>query len=199
MKKRILSIDFDYFIDTDVNTRDDKFPLGIDCVPRNIIENQWNNTYSKYPELKEIGVTKEYEQCMNLLFDLEKGKVLIAESHRSISNLFPLIMDADELEVINVDFHHDNYISSGNRVDCANWVRHLKQLKPNAEILWVRREDSEIESLEGEFPYKHTSDFSNVTGEFDYIFLCYSPEWTPLHLRPFYYNLKLALGHLKHL
>ena len=197
MKKRILSIDFDYFLDIDERTSSTKFPLGVDDAPQDVIKEEWEEAYKKYPHLKDIGIIFDYYKCGSLLIKLQKGKVFIAESHKDIAQLFPLVKDADELEVVNIDFHHDNYISGGSKVDCANWVRHLKELKPNADILWVRREDSVLSSFEGEFRYRHTTNIKDVKGDFDYIFLCYSPEWTPLHLRKHYNSLVGALGHLK--
>lgn len=194
MKERILSIDFDYFIGTDLDTRNNNFPDGYDDVPEAIMNGLWDKFYAQYPELNNIGIINDYFECLRKLETLEKGKVLIANSHKEIARLFPLI--GDDLEVIHIDFHHDNYISGGNNVDCANWVRHLKDLKPNAKIRWIRRFDSETTSLCGEYPYDSSLLF-DFKGEFDYIFLCFSPEWTPPHLRPMFEKLCESVSHLE--
>ena len=194
---RILSIDFDYFIRTGIETRNNKFPDGCDEVPFNKLKSMWESFYESYPEIKEIDVINEYYICHKKLFNLKKGKVLIADSHKQIARLFPLIGD-EHLEVIHIDFHHDNYISGGSKIDCANWVRHLKEMKPDTDITWIRRYDSETASLEGEYPYGSTLDF-DFEGEFDYIFLCFSPEWTPPHLRHLFYMLCNTVAHLDYL
>ena len=189
MKRRILSIDFDYFLDTDIDTRNDKFPDGQDDIPPNELESLWNYFYDKYPEILNIGVINDFYICCDILSHLRPDKVFIADSHKDIAELFPLIDPEDDLEVINVDFHHDNYISSGDKLDCANWVRHLKIQRPNTEIKWIKREDSDSNSLLGEFPYEQTEDLNTIEGGFDYVFLCFSPEWTPPHLRSYFRTL----------
>lgn len=189
--KRILSIDFDYFIGTDIDTRNFKFPDGEDLTD---VCDLWVNHYVKYPEIEEIGVTPTFDSFCEYLKTLTKGKVLISNSHRDIAFLFTLI-ENEELEVINIDFHHDNYITGGSKLDCANWVRHLMNVFPNTKFTWIKREDSEVASLFGDFPYPMTDDL-NIEGEFDYIFICLSPEWTPPHLFPHYHKMCEAVNHL---
>lgn len=197
--KRILSIDFDYFIDTDINTRNEKFPDGSDNhLTDDAIQDMWFYFYNKHPEIHNIGVTESFFNIQYFLSKLEKGRVLVAESH---ADIIKVLVDTDilkeELEVINIDFHHDTYITGGNNFDCANWVRHLMTSKPDTNFTWVKREDSEVYSLEGVFPYKSTEDYINtITKEYDYIFLCFSPEWTPPHLRPYFKELCRAVDHL---
>ena len=202
MKRRILSIDFDYFIDTDINTRNDKFPDGVDEKPREVLDKEWEYFYNTYPEIKYIGVISSYDIMCHSLSKLTKGQVLISESHRDISQIFDRLSINDDLEVINYDFHHDNYISGGSEIDCANWVRHLMNIRPNTKFEWRHRIDSEITSLMGDFPYDKSLNeeiFTDIGGEFDYIFICFSPEWTPPHLRPQYKDLCRSVEHLEHI
>lgn len=160
MKKRVLSIDFDYFLDTDLSTRNEKFPDGIDEIPLEELDKQWGHFYNTYPEIKDIGVTDKFYTVCRALKRMTRGVVVISNSHKDIwDNVFNLISPEDEIEVTNIDFHHDNYISGGNKVDCANWVRHLMNERPNTELTWIRRSDSEVSSLTGEFPYNHIEDF----------------------------------------
>ena len=192
--KRILSIDFDYFIDTDIHTRNTKFPDGVEK-SKHLNLSSWYYAHQKFPNLIHIGVIEEFHNVYMFLSKLKKGKVLIADSHRDIIKLFNHIPLYENLEVVHIDFHHDCYISSGAKLDCANWVRHLKSEKPDTHIVWYRREDSELESLEGEYPYPHTTDLV-LEGEFDYIFLCFSPEWTPPHLDFYFESMCYSLRHL---
>lgn len=195
MKRRILSIDFDYFINTDIKTRNDLFPDGVDEKPKEDLDNEWSIMYQKNPEITDIGVVDTFETCCNCLKELRFGEVIVADSHKDIAGIFSKLSSHDHLEVINIDFHHDNYISGGNKVDCANWVRHLMRHFPDTEFTWMRREDSEMISLEGEFPYRSTTDFV-IEGEFDYIFICFSPEWTPPHLYNKFKELCQSVTHL---
>lgn len=195
MKRRILSIDFDYFIDTDIDTRNDLFPDGVDEKPKDELNKEWSEMYKHSAELVDIGVIDTFETCCNILKNLRFGKVIVADSHKEIASIFPHLNPKDNLEVINIDFHHDNYISGGNNVDCANWVRHLMNKFPQTDFSWYRRFDSELISLEGVFPYKSTTDFV-IEGEFDYIFICFSPEWTPPHLYPKFKELCQSVTHL---
>ena len=191
--KRILSIDFDYFINTDIETRNTLFPDGIEKSEA-LCSGEWIITYNYHPELLEITIIDDSFKMYDFLENHEKGEVFIYNSHREIKKILDLLKD-EPLEVVNIDFHHDNYISSGDTLDCANWVRHLMTNKPDTKFTWIRREDSELESLEGAFPYQHTTEFK-LEGEFDYIFLCFSPEWTPPHLMPYYRSLICAIQHL---
>lgn len=193
---RILSVDYDYFLDTDVETRNWKFPDGSDQRAKPLNDFVWARRYDFYPELRDIDVTLEERVCYTTLSRLKTGQVLIADSHREIGKLFKYIKPEEPLEVINIDFHHDNYVSSGNTLDCGNWVMHLMNLKPDTKFLWVKREDSETESLAGVFPYPSTTNLFEVTGEFDYVFICFSPEWTPPHLRERYEQFLTSVSHL---
>lgn len=196
-RKRLLSIDFDYFIGTDINTRNNKFPDGVDEKPKEELEKEWNYFYERYPDIRDIRVLNRLEYTKGRLSNLKRGEVLIADSHSAIGELFPKINRDEELEVLHIDFHHDNYISGGSNLDCANWVRHLMNQRDegNTDILWCMRPDSEEESLMGEFPYPKTEDLI-IDGEFDYIFICFSPEWTPPHLYPKFLELCRCVEHL---
>lgn len=178
---RILSIDFDYFIDTDMETRIMCFPDGNDNLTSTLTKFIWDRIY-EFHNIKDIGVIPDYDIMCKFLENLKGGKVLFADSHREIEKFFSEIKPDEELEIINIDFHHDMYITGGDKLDCGNWLRFLLDLKPDADVKWVRREDSDVESLSGVFPYYHTTDISEVQGEFDLIFICFSSPWTPPHL-----------------
>ena len=187
--KRLLSIDFDYFIDTNLDTRNTKFPDGVDDKPQEELNREWEYFYNTYPEIKEIGVTEEFNTVCKALrwwlpTETSNGavKCFIALSHKDIKKVFnddPTV--SEDFLVTHIDFHHDCYISGGNTLDCANWVRILKDRRPNSEVNWIRREDSEMTSLFGEYPYPSTTELK-FESEYDYIFICLSPEWTPPHL-----------------
>lgn len=179
---RILSIDFDYFINTDIDTRNVCFPNGHDDLPPSLIRFVWDRRYEFHDNIRNLGVIKDFDVMCEFLRNSNCDHILIADSHREISKLFDNIKEDEELELINIDFHHDMYVTGGENLDCGNWLRFLVDIKPNAKITWVRREDSDVDSLMGDFPYHHTTDISEVQGEFDAIFICFSSPWTPPHL-----------------
>lgn len=179
---RILSIDFDYFVDTDMNTRLMYFPDGNDNLSIEMNKFIWDIHYRDKEDLKNIGIIKDYDTMCEFLNTLKTGRFLYADSHREIEKFFSEIRPDEDLELINVDFHHDMFVTGGNELDCGNWLRFLVELKPDAKITWIRREDSDTDSLFGEFPYNHTSDISKVHGEFDLVFICFSSPWSPPHL-----------------
>lgn len=181
---KVLSIDFDYFLDTDIDTREDKFPDGDENITP-----IWDYWCNKYPEINIIGVIESYNKLVKYLKGLKNKPIFMyADSHGDIERIFDYFKEDEELLVENYDFHHDCYFGNNKDVTCANWVRILKQRFPQAEIIWHKREDSIVESLAGKFPYKMTLD-DDYKGEYDIIFICYSPEWTPPHLRKYYEKL----------
>lgn len=188
---RILSIDFDYFLDTDVETRNNKFPDGVELKSEKEIKEDWEEACSVYPEIKNIGVISDYFYLLdNLPHVSDKCLFLCSDSHKDISQFFHFVVPNEEkIEVVNIDFHHDTYISGGTKIDCANWLRHLTELRPDTEVLWIAREDSETVSMLGDFPYPISFKIEDIGSEpYDFIFLCFSPEWTPLHLKNNYYK-----------
>ena len=70
-------------------------------------------------ERKDIGVIKEYDTMSNFLSTLKNGRVLVADSHKEIEKFFSEIKPDEELEIINIDFHHDMFVTGGNNLDCG--------------------------------------------------------------------------------
>lgn len=193
---KILSIDFDYFIDTDIKTRNDKFPNGLDEAPEEFCKQMWNDAYENFPEIKTIGVHKHYYAVCHYLrhpkYKLGKN-VFIADSHKEIKNLIDTIPMNTPINMINIDFHHDyyHYFSGGNEYNCGNWARKLQEERPNARYLWIRRKDSDTRTIVGEVPCRHNTKLVSTLSYFDadYVFICNSPEWTPPHLLKHYLDM----------
>lgn len=183
----ILSIDFDYFIDVSAEDRERLFPDGSDEVPQEQLISMWNESYKKYPEIKGIDVIEEYFYVKKLLekCKIKKDSIFIADTHKDIKNVIDLVPKDEELKVVNIDFHHDcyHYFIGGDKYNCGNWLRRLVEDRPETKVKWIRREDSQISSLEGDFPFENTTNIRTLElDEYDYIFICKSPEWTPPHL-----------------
>lgn len=183
----ILSIDFDYFIDASSGERDIYFPKGSDEILKDKLKFMWEERYLKYPKLKEVGVIHEYYFLKNYLsnLDIHKDYLFKSDNHKNIIKTIKNLPNNLQLRIVNIDFHHDyyHYYSGGDDLNCGNWLRRLIEERPDTLVKWIRREDSQIYSLDGEFPFEHTSDIESILDEkFDYVFMCRSPEWSPPHL-----------------
>lgn len=197
---RILSIDFDYFINTDIETRNDLFPDGYDNLYEEFLKRLWTEFYLEHPQLKDIDVIDSYNDLVKHMQDrnyvLDKN-LFVASSHGDINKILKDIPTEEPIDIVNVDFHHDYYhvFSSDNELNCGNWVRRLYEKRSDANITWVRRHDSDVRTLDGEFPHKIIiEDIASIlTKEYDIMFLCLSPEWTPPHLYKFFYSLTSIL------
>lgn len=183
---KVLSIDFDYYIDTDIMTRSMDFPDGHDLMNPVLLKFVWDRRIEAEPSIRGIGVINEYHKHMEQLRGVSFKTAYRADSHRAIwESCLKDIPQETHLTLTHIDFHHDFYVTGGDKVDCGNWLRHLMDKHPDTEVLWVKREDSDTNGLFGEFPYpmQNTVD---LKGYYDRIFLCFSPEWTPPHLREDY-------------
>lgn len=183
----ILSIDFDYFIDASSEERDIYFPEGSDEIPKDKLKAIWKERYLKYPRLRQIGVIRDYYLLKNffLVVNIKRDNFYIADSHKYIKKLIDKIPWNLQLTIVNIDFHHDyyHYFRGKDNYNCGNWLRRVLEERPDTKVKWIRRDDSQIYSLEGEFPFEHTTDIRSIFHEsFDYIFICRSPEWSPPHL-----------------
>lgn len=183
----ILSIDFDYFLDVSAKERDCYFPQGSDEIPDDLLALMWKECYVKYPELANVSVINDFDILKEYLLTLSlpKENVDVYDSHKFIQKLINRISKEDPIYVVNIDFHHDyyHYFTGSDEYNCGNWLRRLLEERPETKIKWIRRKDSQIYSLDGEFPFEHTDDIKSICNEkFDYVFLCKSPEWSPPHL-----------------
>ncbi|NLW23273.1 MAG: hypothetical protein GXY88_08505 [Tissierellia bacterium] len=190
----VLSIDFDYFIDVSAKERDRYFPTGSDSIPKDKLKSMWKDRYLKYPKLKEVGLIDDYYKLVNFLrlLYVEEAKCYRSDSHKDIMKILEKIPWNIGIKLVNIDFHHDYYhfYLDGNRLNCGNWLRRFIEKRPDTEVIWIRREDSQILSLEGEFPFKHTTDIESIFHDkYHYVFICRSPEWSPPHLSKYYEEL----------
>lgn len=191
---KVLSIDFDYFINASIGTRNDIFPDGADEVPKEEMQKLWEDMYREYPMTKFIDVIDEYNIVCNFLrhpkYRLTEN-VFMAESHKDIREVLECL--PNPLDVYNIDFHHDMYTfyTGGDNYNCSTWARRLLEDRPDTKYTWIRRKDSDTRVLGGEVECEHTTRLHNLLSvlEVDYVFICMSPEWTPPHLEPLYKDM----------
>ena len=197
---KVLSIDFDYFIKTSILVRNTLFPQAEDIEDALIVKRMWDDCYKEYPEIKNIQVDDdELLVLYRILFSLKRKLSLhVFDSH---AKMYDVIKDEKPSVLVNVDFHHDFYYMYGGKVTCANWLMKADQLHHfnKEEVIWVKRNDSETSSIGGEFPFttlNNLHELENLRIDFDTVFLCLSPEWTPYHLNGVYINLVKYLDFL---
>jgi hypothetical protein len=183
----ILSIDFDYFINASSQERDLYFPNGSDDLPKKMLQSMWKKRYLSYPELRKVGVINDYYILKEFLMKLRipKENFIKADSHKYIKKFIDRLPKLLQLRIVNIDFHHDyyHYYQGSDNCNCGNWLRRVIEERPNTIVKWIRRNDSQIHSLDGLFPFENTEDIKSIYYEnFDYVFLCRSPEWSPPHL-----------------
>lgn len=183
----ILSIDFDYFINASSQERDTYFPNGSDEIPYRKLQSMWEERYIRYPELKKIGVIDDFYFLKKFLMELKipNENFFKTDNHKYIKNIIDRISRRFQLMIVNIDFHHDyyHYYKGSHHCNCGNWLRRVIEERPETKVKWIRRKDSQIYSLDGMFPFEHTEDIKTIYNEnYDYVFLCRSPEWSPTHL-----------------
>lgn len=186
----ILSIDFDYFVDTSLDVRNNIFHNGYDEATEEELKNMWNSVYVNHPQVQDIGVTYDYPIIKDLIKSI-KGDFLISPTHKDIKQLLDKIPLDVQINIVNVDFHHDMYCYyKGDDYNCSTWLRRLVEDRPNTNAVWCRREDSDTRVLWGEVDIPHHIGLDVILhSKFDMCFICESPEWTPPHLHSHYEEL----------
>ncbi|NLP27852.1 MAG: hypothetical protein GX370_03630 [Clostridia bacterium] len=183
----VLSIDFDYFINASSEKRNMYFPDVNYEMPNDMLQSIWKKRYLRYPELKQVGVIDDYYFLKSYLRNLKiaRENFLKVDNHKYIKSIIDRIPTKLKLKIVNIDFHHDyyHYYKGSDSWNCGNWLRRVIEERPNTKVKWIRRKDSQVYSLDGLFPFEHTEDIRSIhKDKFDYLFICKSPEWSPIHL-----------------
>lgn len=190
----ILSLDFDYFVQATEEVRDSKFPsVDSEMTVGGIIShlNYWNDYYTKYPEITKITLDKE--KISKALINIKKSKpsatnIFVARSHKSIMEyVIKDLVTYGKINIVNVDHHHDMHYTGGDKLNCSNWLRLTKELfsQDDIHVTWIKNEDSVEIDITGDkvdIPCITTNINHIAKYDYDYIFICLSPEWTPFHL-----------------
>lgn len=197
----VLSIDWDYYVDTSNEVREKCFPKILDDI---ISEEErlqmWKEYYEKY-NIKDIGILDDkFEKTMKLIETIEANSPqaykIINDSHRFVYNIIEKEIEEhrdENIKVYNIDHHHDmyQYRTSSDKVNCSNWAEILKEeLGEKFDYNWIKREDSEEYSLAGRVQCKECSLEDITEKKFDVIYLCRSGAWSPPHLDNKYNQLK---------
>lgn len=200
---RVLSIDWDYFVNATLNERLEMFPDGgNENLPDGISKFVWSTRYATYPQLRGIEVDVDALDILKGFISKNYCKaVVVDDSHRGIWDAIVnhyQYKSHRSLDLINIDFHHDMYENDLRLVDCGNWVNCLfeatdkrgnrKLRDKSSHYYWIAREDSDDNISEecqrlGYMSKKDISFLKTLEGfECDLLFICRSGIWSPPHL-----------------
>lgn len=201
---KVLSIDWDYFINATAEQRCSMFPDGgNENLPPFVQNLVWQTHYGN-SDLENIGVNMKAFKAVTSMLEKtlnSSTQVFVADSHRHIYNTIHQEYEEkgcyDGLELVNIDFHHDYFgMRNSDQVDCGNWVNALFDEADESSPLswcnnldklyiWVCCEDSLKSSELDEKPWFNYGDLKHIGSSkqaWDIIFICRSSMWSPPHL-----------------
>ena len=183
---RVLSVDWDYFIDADAVKRGSLFPdIPNEKLAYSLQNMIWASRYSDVggDAMSRIGLLPVLD---TFLKDVPRKipYVFVVNSHRYAYDFIIDLMRKQkrrELCLTNLDFHHDTW-SNKTGVDCGNWLRKLMD-KYNGRYTWVGHADSgQTERDKRLFFTPNYKDALVKDIKWDVLFVCRSDMWSPPHL-----------------
>lgn len=183
---KVLSVDFDYFVNVTPPQRNEFFPdSGVEMSP-DLNHVTWLSSYAlphkkKYGKLTSISVfTDELLAVRDIIASQHPDAFMLADSHRHAYDFICERADED-VELYNVDFHHDT-LEDDRDVHCGNWLARLIQEGIVTKAYWCSRPDSDRNrSIVEEIPFHQLP-----RSGYDLIYVCRSSWWTPPHLDKYF-------------
>ena len=186
----VLSIDFDYFQNTDVDCLRHCYPNGIDRTAEESVE-AWRGFYLLPDIAKRLNsvnlLVEEFEKAKELIqVQSPDCTTMVANSHISIYDFICDEMDRrgdKKLWISNIDMHHDMF-NENPALDCGNWIGHIQEKYQKTRMEWIANPVSrEMYGLEdAQFDMIKTGIAAMKQKSFDVVFLCRSDNWLPPHL-----------------
>lgn len=188
----VLSIDFDYFQNVKKQTMLTCYPDSHD-LPTELTILTWASHYANPDEenkIYEVTVKEDkIEELKDIIVDNcdETAVMMAANSHEHIYDFIKDVMEkknADAVNVVNIDMHHDYFTDEGTELNCGNWVAHVLHDIKGSQVEWIANPISkEVYALEDGFELKTRMDFKKLWDmSIDAVFLCRSDTWLPPHL-----------------
>lgn len=195
----ILSIDFDYFQNVDSKTLLMHYPDGID-LPEELSRFIWVSHYANpYAEKELLNVKIKQDKLNELMSYIKtinnKIPVMIASSHLSIYDFIHKYCNInDNLNIINLDMHHDMFDAAPDKIHCGNWLKYIIQEYKNVNTTWICNPVS-LETMNNPDINTIIDDLISLKNiDFDMIFLCRSDNWSAPHLDDYFVILAECLG-----
>lgn len=196
----VLSIDWDYFIDADIYTRCTLFPDCPNSEYTDFIQTIiWSSRYSN-SKLAKIGVDHSaIDKIAKIISDskLDPDRIAVYKDHTNCYDFVEKLMEElnlNNLNITNIDFHHDVYRDYLDGIDCGNWLLHLINRYPEGNYTWIYHSGSDHKDPEANVISNIMYSFDNVFNQkWDAIYICKSTMWSPPHLDKEFINfLKIA-------
>jgi hypothetical protein len=181
-------------VDASINERATLFPDGgNEHLPNNVSDFIWTVRYldsfriakqtTSLRYIRDMKVRPEY----NVIRDYFRSKTVpiscFSESHVYIYD-FIKRLEWVNVEIINIDHHHDMYSYNNSDINCGNWLTSLINEGICTKAVWIKNEDS----CEGDMKecdiltiHKDIKKALKITN-YDAVFLCRSRTWSPPHL-----------------
>jgi hypothetical protein len=184
----ILSIDWDFFLNCPIELRM-KFEQETE-------DNEyWGKIYKKFKCLKNSTYINEldYNYIIEHINKQNCSNVYISNDHGILYDLinkkFNNYIDDEEknieLNITNVDFHHDCYVSILGKtpLNCASWLSCLYEENDfNINSLWIGHDDS-YDFWGSPYINEYSENIEDIKdNDYDIIFVCKSKEYMPPHL-----------------
>lgn len=186
---RILSIDFDYFVNPTALQRALYFPDGGREMSDTLNTFVWAGAYAhskiatkkagnEKNSLMQVELLKKPLQTIhNIVMAQGDIRYMVADSHAHSYDFINENWDGSVTELYNVDFHHDTF-DVGEGVHCGNWLRWLLNDGTVDVAYWVNQPDSELaDNMTQMIPLSELP----KTG-YDLVYICRSGWWTPPHM-----------------
>lgn len=213
---KVLSVDWDYYINATESERDSLFISSeFELSDSGMKKRAWDRQYANKPDLMSIDYntlsfftlrsylsrfvsTKFYPEPQGRkIFKRETPKLYAYENHGKLYTLIQEYLknhkEKTSIEVVNIDYHHDCFLYGGDSLNCGNWVRLLFENSKGMpfKYSWVRGRDSQPDINKYDMrTYLTFDDFMRHNPDFlpEIIFFCRSDVWTPPHLDKFLYK-----------
>ena len=187
----VLSMDWDYFIDADGETRLMHFPdVPSENYSQSLQNIIWMNRYADDETLAKIGC-KQHVASAFLKAMKNVPFVVVAESLACIYQFVVGKMrecHRKRVNLLNIDFHSDWRRDTEN-VDCGNWLSML-MAQYKGTYRWLRWEDSYLDSRIPKTLEHYTSEVRALREisrtAWDVLFICRSDMWSPPHLDEYF-------------
>ena len=181
--KNILSIDFDYFQSVTEQQVVGLYPDGLD-LPTGISTIVWAQHFANPKCEAELLKIKAPQQKLQVLRGCLRKQhsttpVMMVNSHIHIFNFIKGLFNTnEELNVVNIDMHHD-IANDNSNLDCGNWVSQLKKVYPRVNLTWIQNPVSaKMFPVPKGFKCLETTDLTTIRNyKYDAIFLCRSDNW----------------------
>lgn len=179
---KILTIDWDFFISVDTETRNDLYPNNtsgmLDSKPDNSL---WDSV-----DLSTTGFcVNDYDRIYSAIESTKFifNSAFLSENHGEMYRIAHRLGVDNITNITNVDFHHDLYVGCSHEPCCDNWGTLLLEENPNIKFDWLCRHDS------NKYSFGNPVNATQITmesvigdikqGNFDIIHLCRSDLYSP--------------------